>query len=74
MKKFYCQCVYNDGKKVHCELESNLDMKFQSCPYDRGFANWVEWKHSRKVEKAVSYRTIILASKNTLKMCKKILQ
>ncbi len=47
-KKYYCQCMnQSNGKRIRCTLESNLDMKFKACPYDRGFANWVEWKRTR---------------------------
>jgi hypothetical protein len=47
-KKYYCQCVNQDtGRKIRCTLESNLCMKFKACPYDRGFANWVEYKRPK---------------------------
>jgi hypothetical protein len=46
-KKYYCQCLdQKTGKRIRCMLESNLNVKFRACPYDRGFANWVEWKRS----------------------------
>jgi hypothetical protein len=45
-KKYYCQCINAEtGKKIRCTLETNLPVRVNSCPNDRGFANWVEKKN-----------------------------
>lgn len=43
-KKYFCRCVYHNGRKVECELESNLGKPFNVCPYDSAQANWIEIK------------------------------